>query len=305
MKAILNASLIYNPVAGKLRRNPRLIPQAVDLLQQAGYHIELLPTKRAAEAESLARERAGQPGSFCIVAGGDGTVNEVANGLAGSNTPMAILPGGTANCLAMEIGLGGRFLSAVRRIPELHPRRISLGLCHLASGKTRYFAVMAGAGFDAEIIRAVNPFIKASIGRLAYWVTGFSTIFRQLPEMRVSSSQRNSICSFALASRVRNYGGDLEIARNVRLAQPHFGTVLFEGQYASQYLRYLFGVLFDQHRGMSGVHVDQIQSLQIEPLNGKPVYLQLDGEEYGQIPARLEVVPDALTLMVPREAPGF
>jgi diacylglycerol kinase (ATP) len=301
----LNASLIYNPAAGKLRRNPRLIAQAVGLLEEAGYKIELLPTKSAGEAETLARSIAGRPDNLCIVAGGDGTVNEVANGLAGSNTPMAILPGGTANCLAMEIRLGGRFLSAVRRLPELHPKRISLGLCHLASGKTRYFAVMAGAGFDAEIIRAVNPLIKASVGRLAYWVAGFSTFFRTLPEMRVSSNERNSICSFALASRVRNYGGDLEIARNVRLGQSHFGTVLFEGRHAAQYLKYLFGVLFDRHRGMSGVHVDQILSLNIEPINGKPVYLQLDGEEYGQIPARLEIVPDALTIMVPREAPGF
>lgn len=301
----MNASLIYNPVAGKLRRNPRLIAQAVGLLEEAGYHVELLPTKSAGEAETIARSLAGRPDTLCIVAGGDGTVNEVANGLAGSNTPMAILPGGTANCLAMEIRLGGRFLSAVRRLPELRPRRISLGLCRLASGKSRYFAVMAGAGFDAEIIRAVNPFIKASVGRLAYWVAGFSTFFRTLPEMRVSSKERNSVCSFALASRVRNYGGDLEIARNVRLGQSHFGTVLFEGQHAAQYLKYLFGVLFDRHRGMSGVHVDQILSLNLEPVNGDPVYLQLDGEEYGQIPAHLEIVPDALTLMVPLEAPGF
>ena len=106
--------------------------------------------------------------------------------------------------------------------------------------------------------------------------------------------------SFALASRVRNYGGDLEIAKSIRLADPFFETVMFEGRFAVRYLKYLAGVLVNQHRGMSGVHVHRVDRLELKAANGEAIYLQLDGEECGALPAQLEIAHDALTILAPQ-----
>jgi diacylglycerol kinase family enzyme len=148
-------------------------------------------------------------------------------------------------------------------------------------------------------VREVNPKVKKKLGKVAYWLAGFSNFFVTLPELLVKSEGKVAKVSFALASRVKNYGGDLEIAKQVSLDEPYFETVLFEGRYALGYGLYLLGVLTNTHRGMRGVHVAKTQKLSLEAVPGGEIYLQLDGEEFGPLPAELEVAPDSLTLMAP------
>jgi diacylglycerol kinase (ATP) len=295
----LTHSLIYNPVAGKIQRNPKLIPSVLATLKAAYPAIELLPTTGPDTAGQLARDCVAQGAEVVFVAGGDGTINEVVNGLAGSATALGVLPGGTANCLAVELGIGTNIMKAAAESGNWRPQRIPLGLCKPADTAARYFIAMAGAGVDAQIVRDVDPGIKKKLGKVAYWLAGFTASFRVLPELRVKSAHGESTVSFALASRVKNYGGDLEIAKSIRLQDPYFEIVLFEGRFAVRYLKYLAGVLVNQHRGMSGVHVHRIDRLQLSAVNGKPIYLQLDGEGFGQLPAELQIVPDALSLLMP------
>lgn len=291
--------LIYNPVAGKLQRNPDLIPQVLETLRANHVSVQPLPTTGPDSAKELARECVQRGAKTVFVAGGDGTINEVVNALAGSQTALGVLPGGTANCLAVELGIGTNLLKAAMQTKHWSPQRIALGLCRAYKASPRYFVAMAGAGFDAQIVREVDSRIKRKLGKVAYWVAGFSSSMRVLPELHVKTVHGEAKVSFALASRVRNYGGDLEIAKSIRLEDPKFETVLFEGRFAIRYLKYLAGVLTNQHRGMSGVHVHHVEKIEMKAANGQPIYLQLDGEECGQLPAQLEIVPSALTILVP------
>jgi len=296
----LSNYLIYNPVAGKIRRNPQMIPQVLETLRANHVSVKALPTTGPGTAQGLARDCVAKGASIVFVAGGDGTINEVVNGLAGSSTALGVLPGGTANCLAVELGIGTNLLKAASLTKGWEPQRISLGLCTPHSGPSRYFVAMAGAGVDAQIVRDVHPGLKRKLGKGAYWVAGFMASFRVLPELYVKSVHGESQVSFALASRVKNYGGDLEIAKSVRLIDPHFETVLFEGRFAVKYLKYLAGVLVNRHRNMSGVHVHHVDHLELRAVNGVPIYLQVDGEECGELPARLEIVREALTILTPK-----
>ena len=98
---------------------------------------------------------------------------------------------------------------------------------------------------------------------------------------------------------MRNYGGDLEIALNASLLAPHFGLYLFEGSNPLQYLKYLTGVALRNAARLKGVTATTVTRLALDPVNGRKVHLQLDGEEAGTLPASLEVVPDSLTLLLP------
>lgn len=298
---LLTHYLIYNPAAGKIQRHPGWIPQVLETLRANHVSVQELPTTAPGSARGLALECAKNGAEVVYVAGGDGTIHEVVNGLAGSNTALGVLPGGTANCLAVELGIGTNMIVAAKRCTTWKPKRIALGLCRPAQGEPRYFAVMAGAGLDAQIVREVNPAVKRKIGKAAYWIAGMSASFRRLPELDVTTQHGKSRVSFALASRVRNYGGDLEIAKSIRIDEPRFETVFFEGQFAVRYLKYLTGVLVNQHRGMKGVHVQHVERLELAAANGEPIYLQLDGEAFGQLPAAIEIVPDALTILVPEK----
>ena len=295
----MTSYLIYNPVAGKLQRNPQLISAALETLRGKNVLVQPMPTTGPGSARELARECVAQGATSIYVAGGDGTVNEVVNGMAGSQTALGVLPGGTANCLAVELGIGTNLLRAAEQAHTWEVQRIALGLCRRDAGESRYFVAMAGAGVDAQIVRDVNKRIKRRLGKVAYWIAGFAASLRTLPELHVKSAHGESKVSFALASRVRNYGGDLEIAKSIRLSEPRFETVLFEGRFAIRYMKYLAGVLVNQHRGMSGVHVQLVDRLELRAANGNPVYMQLDGEEFGELPVQLEIVPDALSILMP------
>lgn len=233
-----------------------------------------------------------------LAAGGDGTINEVANGIVGAAIPLGILPGGTANVLAAELGLGGSMTAAAKRLERLVPVRIAVGLITNAH-EERHFVMMAGAGLDAMIVYNIDAKLKAAFGKVAYWVGGFSQFGRTLPEFEVRSNGHAIQCSFALASRVKNYGGDLSIARNASLFSDHFEAVLFQGADTWPYMKYLMGVMTGRLKNMDGVEIIQTQSIEIDGASDSGIYIQVDGEYAGRLPARLSIVPDALTLLIP------
>lgn len=249
----------------------------------------------------MARAHIARGADLIVVAGGDGTVNEAINGMVDSNVPLAILPAGTANVLATEMKLPRSLEHTARRLGAFRPHRISLG--HIACGDDaeRYFLLMAGIGLDAHVVYHINGPLKARIGKLAYWVAGWSLLGKRLTEFRVEIEGRERNCSFALASKVRNYGGDFEIARTVTLFDDCFEVVLFEGRNTLRYVKYFAGMVSNRLRGMRGVSVLRADRVIFSPTGGSPAYVQVDGEFAGRLPAEIRIVPDALTLMVPPE----
>ncbi len=250
-------------------------------------------------ASILARECLASGSDLILAAGGDGTINEVAAGMVGSRVPLGVLPAGTANVLAHEIGLGSSMEHAARDMAQLVPRPISMGRIDFADGPAQHFLLMAGAGLDAHIVFNLDLAIKARFGKMAYWMAGFGQVGRHLEEFDVEADGRRLRCSFALITKVRNYGGDLEIAREVRLLDPKFEVVLFEGHNSYRYLLYLGCAAANQLKRVKGVTVYRAGEVKLYPRNGDSVHLQVDGEYVGLLPATITAVPDSLTLLFP------
>lgn len=296
--AFQHTVLIYNPAAGRMRRQASLLPQIVEELERHGMGVRPQPTTGPRTAGDLAR-RAVQDGAGLVLAmGGDGTVNEVVNGMAGSAVPLGVLPGGTANVLAMELGLGNRPERVVGQIGDWVTRRVAVGQIRTdrdAAG--RRFLLMAGLGMDAHIVYHLNADLKHALGKLSYWVSGFSLFGQPLEEFEAHVDGRVLPTSFALVSRVRNYGGDLAISRNAHLLQEDFEVVLFHGRNAAMYVKYLAGVVSGRLDGMQGVTL--LRAREARFLGGERVYAQVDGEYAGRLPATVSIEPEALTLLLP------
>jgi diacylglycerol kinase family enzyme len=253
-------------------------------------------------AGAIAREHIARGADLVVAAGGDGTINEIAEGMVNSRVPLGVLPGGTANVLAVETRLGVKVERAARQLKDLRPRRISVGHVTCQGGKvSRHFLLMAGIGLDAQIVYRVSAALKARTGKLAYWVAGWTMLGRRLPEFQVEVDGRPYTCSFALISKVRNYGGDFNIARDVTLFDNRFEVVLFEGHSSFRYVKYFFGLAFNRLKNMKGVKVLTATEVNARSPEDERVYVQVDGEFAGHLPAEIRVVPDALTLLLTDE----
>jgi diacylglycerol kinase family enzyme len=168
---------------------------------------------------------------------------------------------------------------------------------------------MAGAGLDAAMVRLVSGDFKRRFGKLSYWIAAFAQVGKRLPEFQVVCDGRRSRASFALMARVKNYGGDLEIARHADLLGDDLAVILFEGPGTFRYLKYFSGVLLNRLDGMKGVTVTRAARVEIRP-EASEVDLQVDGEYAGLAPATVSMAELCVRLLLPagfaarREAAG-
>jgi diacylglycerol kinase (ATP) len=292
--------LIHNPRAGRiLRSGGALIRRAEEALKEQGHRVTPAPTTGPRTAGEIARAHIGRGADLIIVAGGDGTINEAVEGMVGSSVPLGILPAGTANVLATEMKLGRDPVKAARRLDELKPRQVSVGHVTLKGGVQRHFLLMAGIGLDAHVVYNVSAALKARTGKFAYWVAGWSLLGKRLAQFDVDVDGKKHRCSFALVSKVRNYGGDFEIARSVRLMDEQFEVVLLEGKTSFEFVRYFAGMATGRLAGMRGVTVVRAQCASVCEASDARVYVQIDGEFGGHLPAELRVVAEGVRLLVP------
>ena len=293
------AAILYNPIARGLSRHLHLLQRSIAVLARQGIEGHLVATKGPGTAGAQARRQIEAGRDLIIAAGGDGTINEVANGMLHSGVPLAILPGGTANVLAREMGLPIHLEKAAAEISNLQPHSIAAGGLSIGGSEQRAFLCMAGAGLDAEIVARLNLDLKAATGKFAYYVAGFGHVFRSLQEFEVTVDGNTFEASFALVSRVRNYGGDLEIARGASLLRDDFEVVLFRGTVSARYLQYFVGVALKRVERIKGCTVLRGRSVTCSHPKGNGVYVQVDGELAGNLPIAAEILPDALTLLMP------
>ena len=295
-----NAGLIYNPFAGVIRRGgAKRLERAIAALRDAGHSVVTHATDGPGAASRIAAGLIARGADLILVAGGDGTINETLNGMAGAATPLAVLPAGTANVLGHELGLGSNMEQVAGRIGSYEPLRVSLGLLRPSGAPPRHFLMFAGAGLDARIASEVNQDLKHRTGKLAYWVASFRLAGKRLAEFDYHSGDFTRRCGFVLASRVRNYGGDLEIARGASLLRPDFETVLMEGAAVARYLKYFVGVVTHTLPRMRGATIAAARSIELSAPSGDQVPIEVDGELAGHLPATIEIVDQALTLLVP------
>ena len=288
--------------------------QAARVLHAKGVEVELAPTEAPAMAQDLAQAAAQRGLDMVLVCGGDGTINEVINGLAPSPIPLGILPGGTANILAKELGLPHNPVCAARHLPDWSPRRIALGRARWVGAQSppknghrtgdecyRYYASVAGIGYDAHVVYKLSSRLKEQFGVAGYVLEAFRQLVKySFPRFswRLDGHERSS--TFAVVHRTRLYAGWLHLAPSADLFSPRFAVCSFPSRSRVRYLFYALAVLARQHLRLSDVTLQQGAPVDCVPGDASaPVRFELDGELVGTLPVSFDIVPDALTLLVP------
>jgi diacylglycerol kinase (ATP) len=304
-----NALLIHNPNAGNggtTRR--RLIEEARRILANGGIQADLAETTGPGHAVELARQATLEGRQLVIACGGDGTLNEVVNGLASSSNghrvPLALLPGGTANVLAKELSLPWDIPRAANRLVGAEVREIALGLATPLEQpeKKRYFLSVSGAGPDGMIVYSVDLELKARVGILAYWWQGAREVLRYtFPRFRVSTGEQQLEATLVVVGRTKNYGGPFKITDQADLFEDRFELMALTTQSGMRYLSYLPTLYMGNLRKEKDVYFWKAETCVCEPLDAKPVYAQVDGEPLARLPIEFSVVPRALKLVIPRD----
>jgi YegS/Rv2252/BmrU family lipid kinase len=307
-----NALLIHNPNAGNGGNTRRkLIDEARRIFSSHGIEAELAETTGPGHAVEIARQAVVEKRQLVIACGGDGTLNEVVNGLAnaqnGDRVPMALLPGGTANILAKELELPWDIPRAAQRLIGAEVRDVALGLATPLEEpeKKRYFMSVAGAGPDGMIVYSVDLELKARVGILAYWWQGAREVLRYtFPRFRVRNGDQQLEATLVVVGRTKNYGGPFKITDQADLFEDQFEVMALTTQSGMRYLSYLPTLYMGNLRKEKDVHFWKAETLLCEPLDANPVYAQVDGEPLARLPIEFTIVPRALKLVVPRDAAG-
>jgi YegS/Rv2252/BmrU family lipid kinase len=229
-----------------------------------------------------------------IVSGGDGTINEVISGMAKSTVPLLVIPAGTANVLAKEIGLPRSLAKSTELIKTGRIRRISLGKVD-----RRYFVLMAGIGVDAGTIAAVNQKLKRWLGEGSFWIAGFKQLFQyDFPSFRLIIDGKAEYATFAVISKAKNYGGPFQITTQADLFSDQFDVCLFQSRNRWRYLSYLWYLTWGKHASLSDVKY--LKSRTVEVFGSSDIQVQVDGELIATLPQKFTIETDALSLIVPR-----
>lgn len=284
--------LISNPVARGYSSTK--IRHAQDILQAKGFITNNLLTKYSGHAEKLARESVNQNPDIIIAAGGDGTINEVINGMVGSSIPLSILPLGTSNVLAKELGVPKKVEQAISICLTGRLKSVSLGRIDFADNTNRYFCLMAGIGFDAGIVFGVNNQFKRFFGEAAYILRGIQDLVRYHPGELFFSIDGMEYSGYSIIiGKSSRYGGNFRVTPDANILDPHLYLCIFKGNKRSDMLRYVYGVLCGNHLKNSDIVYLKADSIDVL---GR-AHIQADGDYIGTTPARISVIENALRLI--------
>jgi len=282
MAASIPVGLIYNTAAGTGPHwRARPTPDAVALaLREAGGEPEMLPTRGPGDGVARGREAAAR---FPVVAvlGGDGTVNEVINGVvaAGGNARLLILPGGSVNVLARDLRVPLDPRAAAGLLRHGAPRRLYLG----RAGR-RYFALMAGAGLDASIVRAVAAGgLKRHVGTLAFVLEGLRhSRGYAFPRLRVDSEAGAVEGYLAIVGNSPGYAGYFSVTPKADAGRPGFQVAVCTSRHALKYF-YFTGLAFARRLGRSHDFV-YLDTSRLRISSESPAWVQVDGEPHEALP---------------------
>ena len=292
------ATLISNPKTGRYASRRRPVQELVARLESLGVKVDLKLTGGPGDAAEIAARAARNGTSDVIVAGGDGTINEAVQGLAGTDARLAIIPRGTANVLARELGLPLNDEQAIAVAARGKSRKIYLGLAiDETTNKTRLFVLMAGIGLDASVVRGVQPSLKKRIGKGAFWISGLSHLATWNPHpFTLEINDQTYTATFAAIGNGARYGGDLAITPGARLDEGEFEVCIIQ---TTSRLRYLHLLSYAMRNGMprDKPEVTFVNAVRVNARGDAPV--QVDGELLGHLPMRFEIAPHSLHVIVP------
>lgn len=287
--------VIHNPIAG--RRAAKKLTAWRKALDALGAAVTLENTQGPLHAREIARGADPQRFDAVAVAGGDGTINEAVNGLVGSTLPLALLPLGTANVLANELGLP-RDLAALARIAAFAPaRRVRPG--EIVSGERAEpwrFLLMAGVGFDAEVVEHLDLGLKRCIGKGAYALGSLAQLMRQSGSwLDATLDQKPLRCGSLVVARAHFYGGRFVLAPKARLDSDQLYAVVFERASRFATARYLVATMAGCLARRRDVGVSAAADIELAGPPGTPV--QIDGDIRAHLPARIRLADAAVGLI--------
>lgn len=310
-------ALIYNPASGQhSSQRASVVQKLLAVLRKAGIEADALETHAPGSAKSLALAAIRQNYDTILACGGDGTVHEVLQPLVGTDVALGVVPLGTANALAQNLGLGRSPLKAVRILLDAKPVQVRVGRIFFqeANGAEgwRYFTVAAGIGADALLMRSMDPGLKRRLGYALYmfeafkiWATHQFPLFESSFSMNGNGSLKIEEVSQLLAVRIRSFGGALgTLAPGASLHKNTLSLLAFKTRSRLKYFRFLVAVLAGRHTFSDSVELIESDTVACRPSNGSSarVYVEADGEVLGSLPARMEVAHETLTLLVPPNA---
>jgi YegS/Rv2252/BmrU family lipid kinase len=289
----MKAAVIYNPMAGR-ERGGVVASTIEECLGSHGIEVEVHPTQGPHDATTIAA-RVAQEADVVVAVGGDGTVNEVVNGMTGSKARLGIVPAGTVNVLSLELGL---------------PSQIQKACAVIAAGKTlsmdvgwandRRFILMMGAGIDAETIKNLNAKAKKRYRELAFLSTGLKTGFSAQPRVfRVFVNGEEHLASFLVAGNSRYYGGRIGITTDADPTDGLLDVLIFKGLTIAKLSGFWLGVPAGLHLHNKDVVYVRAESLEVRPAQEEPIWYQTDGELAGILPAKLGIDHHAIEILVP------
>jgi YegS/Rv2252/BmrU family lipid kinase len=251
----------------------------------------LLPTAAPGDASRLAREQADAGRTIVVAAGGDGTINEVANGLAGSGTALGVLPVGTMNVFASELGLPTDLEEAWDVICAGYTRQIDL-----AKANGQYFVQLAGVGIDALVVERTTREFKRNFGPLSYLFNAAQVAAQKPPRLIVQSEEVTREGSFVLIGNGRYYGAPIKVFKDARLDDGKLDVLVMHNLGYLDIIRYLTGVMTGMHTIFDDVEYFQTPELTVTSSDDVPV--EVDGELAGKLPVRFTVAPCSLKVTV-------
>ncbi len=285
--------IIVNPAAGS--RNSGLFDAVVRRLHDKGAFVRCFDTERPGHATELAARCAQEAYADVIVAaGGDGTINEVARGLLGHPTPLGVLPLGTANVLAIELGQKRRARAIADTLLDGDAKLIGTGLVN-----GEMFLLMVGAGFDGAVVGAIRPPMKRRFGKLAFIWEGLKT-WANGPGHSISAmiDGDNHDAAWIVVTNARHYAGPFVLSPRADIAEPRLEAFLFKKKSRLAFAGYFLGLALGQIARMPGVRV--FRFTQIELVSDGEVPVQVDGDAYQPLPLAIRQGTQFLRLVVPQ-----
>lgn len=287
------ARIVYNRFARNAPPIERL--KAACAAAGDGWQVEIVNTDAPGHATQLAREAAAAGARAVFASGGDGTVNEVVNGLAGTQCALGVLRGGMGNVFAKEIGVSRRLERALASQLHGDRRRFDLG----RAGERR-FLLMAGVGLDAEVVRAVPDAWKRKLGSSSYalWAVRMLPGYRAMrAKLSIDGAPREAELYWLLLGNTRSYGGIADITAKAVVDDGRLDAYLFEGRGLGWAALTSVKIALRRQDGARGVSFHRVQELTIETPG---LAVQADGEYLGETPMTFSVEPQALDVLLPK-----
>lgn len=289
------AVIIVNPKAHN-RPGGKKLSRADEWLRAEGWAAKWLETSGPGEATAMAAKAAARGVPLVFVCGGDGTLNEAVNGLAGSETAIAVIPGGTSNLWAREVGLAKEPAEAVQLAVQGVRRRVDLG----RAGE-RYFLLMAGYGIDAAVIHRVSLGMKGWLGASAYVLSAArrAMSYRGSRVTVTMDGERRRLSMLLLvAGNTRRYAGVTQITREAVADDGRLDVCLYEGRGRWDIIWLGLLTLLGCHGRSKKVTQRQVSGLTVTP-EEEPLLVQLDGDAIDDTPPEVTIAPGALWAMTP------